>query len=196
MSNKKSNQEIKSNASVTLKLWRFSNKLTSTLFFSHKHLKFRAVFWTKKNLKQWSFKIWLNILFIKTLLRAFRSTRSILVYRVEKSKNCNKSGEALSILDLQRLRLYITSTTLVKSLRIQWLSQGTSAFLSLNTQRSLTIGNVTLKKKQNQLETSVRELKLAAQINLSLIGFYETFKLHKETGNEGYTLHLENYEPY
>jgi hypothetical protein len=60
----------------------------------------------------------------------------------------------------------------------------------------LTIGNVTLKKKQNQLETSVRELKLAAQINLSLIGFYETFKLHKETRNEGYTLHLENYEPY
>jgi hypothetical protein len=40
------------------------------------------------------------------------------VYRVEKSKNCNRSGEALSISDLKRLSLFITSTTPVESLRI------------------------------------------------------------------------------
>ncbi len=36
------------------------------------------------------------------------------MYRVEKSKDCNRSGEALSILDLEQLRLFITSTTPVK----------------------------------------------------------------------------------
>jgi hypothetical protein len=35
------------------------------------------------------------------------------VYRVEKSKDCNRSGEALSISDLERLRLFITSTNRV-----------------------------------------------------------------------------------
>jgi hypothetical protein len=50
------------------------------------------------------------------------------VYRVEKSKDCNRSGQALSISDLERLRLFITSTTPVESLRIHLLSQGTSAF--------------------------------------------------------------------
>jgi hypothetical protein len=93
------------------------------------------------------------------------------VYRVEKSKDCNRSGEALSISDLERLRLIITSTTPVESLRIQLLSQGTSAFLSLDTQKSLTVGNIALKKEHSHLETSVRELELAAQINLGLIGF-------------------------
>jgi hypothetical protein len=93
------------------------------------------------------------------------------VYRVKKSKDYNKSGEALSIPDLQRLRLYKPSTIPVKSLRIQLLSQGTFVFLSLNTQRSLTIRNVALKKEHNQLETSVKELELDAQINLGLIGF-------------------------
>jgi hypothetical protein len=39
--------------------------------------------------------------------------RSILVYRVEKSKDCNRSGEALSISDLEQLRLFITSTNRV-----------------------------------------------------------------------------------
>jgi hypothetical protein len=43
-------QEIKSEASATLKLWRFSNKLISALFFSHKNLKFKAVFWTINSL--------------------------------------------------------------------------------------------------------------------------------------------------
>jgi hypothetical protein len=109
--------------------------------------------------------------FIRTLIRAFRSTRSILVYRVEKSKDCNRSGEALSLSDLERLRLFITSTTPVESLRIQLLSQGTSAFLSLDTQMSLTVGNIALKKEHIHLEKSVRELELAAQINLGLIGF-------------------------
>jgi hypothetical protein len=50
------------------------------------------------------------------------------VYRVEKSKDCNRSGDALSISDLERLRLFITSTMPVESLRIQLLSPGTSAF--------------------------------------------------------------------
>jgi hypothetical protein len=93
------------------------------------------------------------------------------VYRVEKSKDCNKSGEALSLSDLERLRLFITSTMPVESLRIQLLSPGTSAFLSLDTQRSLIVGNIALKKEHSHLETSVRELELAAQINLGLIGF-------------------------
>jgi hypothetical protein len=69
------------------------------------------------------------------------------VYRVEKSKVCNKSGEVLSIYDFERLSLFITSTTHVESLKIQLLSQGTSTFLSLNTQRSLIIGNIALKKE-------------------------------------------------
>ncbi len=68
-------------------------------------------------------------------------------------------------------RLFITSTTPVKSLRIQLLSQGTSAFLSLDTQRALTVGNIALKKEHIHLETSVKELELATQINLGLIGF-------------------------
>jgi hypothetical protein len=72
---------------------------------------------------------------------------------------------------IERLRLFITSTTPVESMRIQLLSQGTSAFLSLDTQRSLTVGNIALKKEHSHLETSVREEELAAQINLGLIGF-------------------------
>jgi hypothetical protein len=60
----------------------------------------------------------------------------------------------------------------------------------------LTVGNLALKKEQSHLKTSVRKLELVALKNLSLIGFYETSKLYKETGDEGYTLHLENYEPY
>jgi hypothetical protein len=49
------------------------------------------------------------------------------VYRVEKSKDCNRSGEALSTSDLERLSLFIISTPPAESLRIQ-LTQGTSAF--------------------------------------------------------------------
>ncbi len=93
------------------------------------------------------------------------------MYRVEKSKDCNMSGEALSTSNLERLSLFITSTTAVESLRIQLLTQGTSAFLRLDTQRPLTAGNIALKKELGQLETSVREIELAAQINLGLIGF-------------------------
>ena len=40
------------------------------------------------------------------------------MYRVKKSKDYTRSGEALSISDLERLRLFITSTTPVESLRI------------------------------------------------------------------------------
>jgi hypothetical protein len=68
------------------------------------------------------------------------------------------------------IKIIYTSTTPIESLRIQLLSQGTSAFLSLDTQRSLTIGNIALKKEDSHLETSVRELELAEQINLGLIG--------------------------
>jgi hypothetical protein len=79
------------------------------------------------------------------------------------------SGEALSPSNLERLSLIITSTTPVESLRNQLLTQGTSAFLSLDTQSSLTTENITLKKELSDLETSVREVELAAQINLGLI---------------------------
>jgi hypothetical protein len=78
------------------------------------------------------------------------------VYRVKKSKDCNMSGEALSPSNLERLSLIITSTTPVESLRIQLLTQGTSAFLSLDTQRSLTTGNIALKKELSHLETSIK----------------------------------------
>jgi hypothetical protein len=44
------------------------------------------------------------------------------VYRVEKSNDCSKSGEALSIFDLEILRSSITSTTIVESLQIQPLT--------------------------------------------------------------------------
>jgi hypothetical protein len=36
---------------------------------------------------------------------------------------------------------------------------------------SLTAGNIALKKEHSHLETSVREVELAAQINLGLIGY-------------------------
>jgi hypothetical protein len=73
------------------------------------------------------------------------------VYRVEKSKDCNRSAEALSISDLKRLSLFITSTTPVESLRIQLLSQGTSAFLSLDTKRSLTVGKHSFEERTQPL---------------------------------------------
>jgi len=37
--------------------------------------------------------------------------------------------------------------------------------------KGLIVGNITLKKEHSHLETSVREVELAAQINLGLIGF-------------------------
>jgi hypothetical protein len=43
--------------------------------------------------------------------------------------------------------------------------------MSLDIQRSLTAGNIALKKGHSHLETSVREVELTAQINLGLIGF-------------------------
>jgi len=156
--------------------------------FSHKNLKFKAVFWTIKNLKWWNFCIRLNTLFIITLIWAFRSTRPILVYRVEKSKDCNRSGEVLSISDLKRFKFiyYLHhSCSHWESLRIQLLSQGTSAFLSLDTQRSLTVWNIALKKEHSHLETSVREVELAAQINLGLIGFLWNFQTAQRNRRQG-----------
>jgi len=123
--------------------------------------------------------------FIRTLIRAFTSTRSILVYRVHKSKDCNRSGEALSISDLDRLRLFITSTTPVESFRLQLLSQGTSAFLTLDTQSSFSLGNIALKQEHSNLKTSVREVELAAQINLGLIGFLRNFQTAVRNRRQG-----------
>ncbi len=143
LSSKKSNQEIKSQASTTLKLWKFSSQRISSLFFSHKNLKFKVDLSTNKNLKQWSFNIQWNTLLIRSFIWAFRSIRSILVYSVEKSKDCNRRGEVLWTSDLERFSCFITSTTPVKVLRIQ-LTQGTSAFLSFDTQRSLTIRKIAL----------------------------------------------------
>jgi hypothetical protein len=88
-------------------------------------------------------------------------------------------------------RLFITSTTPVESLRIQLLSQGTSAFWSIDTQRSLTVGNIALKKEHNHLETLVRELELAAQINLGLIGFLENLDNNKSIRTKFLVLYLE-----
>ncbi len=55
-----------------------------------------------------------------------------------------------------------------ESLRLQLLTQGTSVFLRFDTQRSLTIGKIALQKELGHLETSVREVELAGQINLGL----------------------------
>jgi hypothetical protein len=52
------------------------------------------------------------------------------VYRVDRSKDCSKSGEALSTSDLKSLSSLIASTTPVESLRIQILMEGSWAFLS------------------------------------------------------------------
>ncbi len=157
------------------KAMKIFKQIDLCFIFSHKNLKFKAGFWTINNLKQWSFSIRLNTLFVRTLIRVFRSIRSILVYRVDKSKECNRSWEALLTLDLKRLSLFITSTAPEESLRIQLLTWGTSAFLSLDTQRSLTTENIALKKELSHLETSVREVELATQINLSLIRFLQNF---------------------
>jgi hypothetical protein len=99
----------------------------------------------------------------QNFIQAFRSIRSILVYRVEKSKDCNKSGEALSTFSLEKLSYFITSTTPVESLRIRLLAQGTLAFLSLATQRLLTLGKTALQKEFSHLETSAREVELGAK---------------------------------
>ncbi len=131
-----------SEASTTLKLCRVSKKIISSLFLSHKYLKFKAVLWNNKNLKQWSLNIWLNTLFIRTFIQSLRSVRSVLVNWVEKSNNWNKNGEALSTFVLKRVRNYNPSTTPVESLRIQLLIEGTWAFLSFYTQRYLTVGKI------------------------------------------------------
>jgi hypothetical protein len=90
--------------------------------------KAQSCFFNHQKLKMMKLQHPIKHFIIRTLIRAFGSTRSILVYRVEKSKDCNRSGEASSTSDLKRLSLFITSTTPVESLRIQLLTQGTSAF--------------------------------------------------------------------
>jgi hypothetical protein len=57
--------------------------------------------------------------------------------------------------------------------------------LSLDTQRSLIVGNIALKKEHSHLETSVRELELAAQINLGLIGFLWNFQIAQRNERRG-----------
>jgi len=91
-----------------------------------------------------NFSIRWNNLSIWIFIQAFRSIRSILVSRVEKSKDSNRSGEVLSTFDLGGLSSFLTFITPVKSLRMQLLTQGTSTFLSFDTQRSLTIAKVAL----------------------------------------------------
>jgi hypothetical protein len=49
----------------------------------------------------------------------------------------------------------------------------------------LTVGNIALKKEHSHLETSVRELELAAQINLGLIGFLRNFQTAQRKGRRG-----------
>jgi hypothetical protein len=46
----------------------------------------------------------------------------------------------------------------------------------------LTVGNIALKKEHSHLETSDRELELAAQINLGLIGFLRNFQTAQRNG--------------
>jgi hypothetical protein len=69
-------------------------------------------------------------------IQAFGSTRLILVQRVEKSDDGNKSRELLSTSDLKRFRSFVTPTALVESLRIQLLTGGTRTFSSFDAQRS------------------------------------------------------------
>jgi hypothetical protein len=110
------------------------------------------------------------------------------VYRVEKSKDCNRSWEALSISDLERLRLFITITP-VESLRIQQLSQGTSAFLSLDTQRSLTVGNIALKKEHKPLRNIRQKSSRAGCTDKSRFnwGFMKLPNRTKKWETEGHT---------
>ncbi len=80
--------------------------------------KVQSCFLNHQDLKQGSSKIQWNTLFIR--IWDFRSIRSILVYSVKKSKDCNMSGEALSTSYLERLSLFIISTTPVESLVTVW----------------------------------------------------------------------------
>jgi hypothetical protein len=50
---------------------------------------------------------------------------------------------------------------------------------------SLTTGNIALKKELSHLETSVREVALAAQINLGLIGILWNFQTAQRNGRWG-----------
>jgi hypothetical protein len=60
--------------------------------------KVQSFFFNQQKLKT---RIQLNIIFIKTLIRTLRSIRSILVYKVNKSKDYNKNGEVLSISNIK-----------------------------------------------------------------------------------------------
>jgi hypothetical protein len=93
------------------------------------------------------------------------------VYRVKKSKDCNKSWEALSTSDLERFKFIYYLHHSCRVSENPTTNTRNFCLLSLDTQRSLTAGNIALKKELSPLQTSVREVELAAQINLGLIGF-------------------------
>jgi hypothetical protein len=90
------------------------------------------------------------------------------VYRVEKSKDCNRSGEVFS--NLERVSCFIASSTPVESFRIQLLTQGTSAFLSFNTLRSLPRKNSFVERTQPLRNFSKRS-RAGCTKNLGLIRF-------------------------
>jgi hypothetical protein len=62
-------------------------------------------------------------------------------------------------------------------LRIQLTTEATRAFLSFDTQRSLTEGVIAFWKELSPLETSVIEAALAAQIDLGLSRFLWNFQI-------------------
>jgi hypothetical protein len=65
----------------------------------------------------------------------------------------------------------MTSTTPEESLKLQLVWEATSASCNLATSRSLTTGRIALYKELSHLETSVRQLELAAFIKLGFMGF-------------------------
>ncbi len=79
--------------------------------------------------------------------------------------------------DVERYRSSIPSTAPAEPLRIQLTTEATRAFLSFDTQRSLTEGVIAFQKELSPLETSVIEAALAAQINLGLSRFLWNFQI-------------------
>jgi hypothetical protein len=88
-------------------------KMTYLLFISsHRFLKLRVISLNQQKLKTKKFKLQSKHS-INQNIQAFRSTRLILVQRVEKSNDGNKSRELLSTSDLKRFRSFVTPTALL-----------------------------------------------------------------------------------
>lgn len=118
-----------------------------------------------------------NTLAITTFILPFKSDRLIIVLRVEKSKNWKQMERICQQHQILRdSRTWWIQPVPRRFLRIQSSSKRTSDFCNLPTLRSLTSSRLALQKALSHLETSVREIELAAFINWGHMAFYRTSK--------------------